>query len=374
MAALAFSKVAKTYGHGDEAVKAVQDMDLEIADGEFLALLGPSGCGKSSTLRMTVGLEEISGGEIRFDGKRVNELTPQQRNVAMGFENYSLYPNLTVEKNLRFPLEVAGTDRKAIDARVREIGELLEIGPIMDRLPAELSGGQQQRVSLGRALVRQPAAFILDEVMSHVDSQLKFRMLNDLADVHREFGRTTMYVTHDQLEALALADRIAVMHQSRLQQVGTRQDLFLKPSNTFVAGFIGEPAMNLIEAQVADGKIVLGDNDLQLPYADGGKLNGRKVTFGCRPQHLAVDPGSDDLRARIEVREYLGERVIYSLSAGSCRFKAVADAGSALKVGDVTGFRLPKERISFFDADTGDRIKSQGDSVGGTEEDRDGEV
>ncbi len=356
MAALSFSKVAKTYGSGEGAVRAVQDMDLEIADGEFLALLGPSGCGKSSTLRMTVGLEEISGGEISFDGKRVNELSPQERNVAMGFENYSLYPNLTVRGNLSFPLEIAGVPKSDAQARVKQVGELLDIGPIMDRMPSELSGGQQQRVSLGRALVRQPSAFILDEVMSHVDSQLKFRMLNDLAEVHREFGRTTMYVTHDQLEALALADRIAVMHQSRLQQVGTRQDLFLRPANTFVAGFIGEPAMNLMDAAVEGGKVVVGDGDMSLEPPGAEKLAGRELVFGCRPQHLEIDPESQDLRAEVEVREYLGERVVYSMRAGSSRFKVAGGADSALKVGDSTGFRLDGGQALFFDRSTGAAI------------------
>lgn len=356
MAALAFSKVAKTYGSGEDAVRAVQDMDLEIADGEFLALLGPSGCGKSSTLRMTVGLEEITGGEIRFDGKRVNELSPQERNVAMGFENYSLYPNLTVSGNLGFPLEIAGVPKAEAQERVRQVGELLDIGPIMDRMPSELSGGQQQRVSLGRALVRQPSAFILDEVMSHVDSQLKFRMLNDLAEVHREFGRTTMYVTHDQLEALALADRIAVMHESRLQQVGTRQDLFLRPANTFVAGFIGEPAMNLMDARVDGGRIVVGDGDMTLEPPGAEKLGGRELVFGCRPQHLEVDPESQSMRAVVEVREYLGERVVYSMRAGGSRFKAAAAADSSLKVGDATGFRLDGERALFFERESGARL------------------
>ena len=357
MAKLSFSKVSKTYGSGPDAVRAVQEMDFEIADGEFLALLGPSGCGKSSTLRMTVGLEEITGGEIRFDGKRVNELSPQQRNVAMGFENYSLYPNLTVEGNLRFPLEIAGEAKPEIDMRVRQVGEMLDIGPIMKSKPAELSGGQQQRVSLGRALVRQPAAFILDEVMSHVDSQLKIRMLNDLGNVHRQFGRTTMYVTHDQLEAMALADKIAVMHESRLQQVGTRQDVFLRPNNTFVASFIGEPAMNLLDAEAADGKLIFGNKDMTLALSLPAKINGQKITFGCRPSHLVVDPESDFLRAKIEVREYLGERVIYSLAAGNCRFKVVTDPSSSLKVGDVTGFSLDADKALFFDRESGVRVK-----------------
>lgn len=353
MAALTLAGVTKVYTSRGEDVQAVQDFDLDIQDGEFLALLGPSGCGKSSTLRMVVGLEEISSGEIRFDDKRVNELDPRERNVAMGFENYALYPNLTVRDNLRFPLEIAGQPEAKIVARVATISELLDIGPILEQKPPELSGGQQQRVSLGRALVREPAAFILDEVMSHVDSQLKFRMLDELARVHREVGRTTMYVTHDQLEALALADRIAVMNESRLQQVGTRQDLFLRPANTFVASFIGEPAMNLIECRFEAGKVVFGDNDMQLSHPGSEGLAGRDLILGCRPQHLEVDANSPEMRAEVTVREYLGERVVYSLAAGACTFKAVAPATSTFKPGDNIGCKLDLEYGVFFDATSG---------------------
>ena len=356
MAALSFQQVGKVYGNGATAVQAVQDLNLEIADGEFLALLGPSGCGKSSTLRMTVGLEEISAGEILFNGKCVNDQSPQQRNVAMGFENYSLYPNLTVAGNLKFPLEISGLAPAEIESRIKQVSNLLDIGPILNHKPTELSGGQQQRVSLGRALVRQPAAFILDEVMSHVDSQLKFRMLNDLADIHRQFGRTTMYVTHDQLEALALADRIAVMHQSRLQQVGTRQDLFLRPDNIFVASFIGEPAMNLIPAEIVDNKIMLGAAEMELPWPGLESLRGRKLIFGCRPQHLTPDPTSTSLRAEIVVREYLGERIIYSLKAGATTFKAATDADQTLRVGDTTGFQLAADQVLFFNPDDQARL------------------
>lgn len=351
MAELVLDQVAKTYRSGSAAVHAVQDFNLEIKDGEFLALLGPSGCGKSSTLRMVVGLEEISGGEIRFDGKRVNDLVPQERNVAMGFENYALYPNLTVRDNLRFPLEIAGESASKITERVTYISELLDIGPILESKPTELSGGQQQRVSLGRALVRQPAAFILDEVMSHVDSQLKFRMLDELAKVHREVGRTTMYVTHDQLEALALADRVAVMHEAKLQQVGTRQDLFHRPANTFVASFIGEPAMNLLACTYTDGKIVFGDNDMHLDYPATSNLNGQLI-FGIRPQNIEVDAAEQQLRAEITVREYLGERVVYSLTAGHSKFKAVAPATSTYKVGDTVGCKVTARDCVFFDATT----------------------
>ena len=356
MAKIQFSDVGKIYNSGKQAVRAVENFSLDIKDGEFLALLGPSGCGKSSTLRMTVGLEEITEGEIQFDGQRVNNLSPQQRNVAMGFENYSLYPNLTVEGNLRFPLEIAEQRPHEIDKEVSHIAELLDIADIMNLHPANLSGGQQQRVSLGRALVRKPAAFILDEVMSHVDAQLKFRMLRDLAQIHREFGRTTMYVTHDQLEALALADRIAVMHEARLQQVGTRQDLFLRPANTIVANFIGEPTMNMIEAKISGAEVVIGGGDLRMTLEGVERLAGHKLLFGCRPQHLKLAPLSPFLRSEVYLREYLGERIVLGLQAGNTTFKAIADSGCQLGKGDTTGFLLAREHVLFFDASTGDRI------------------
>lgn len=354
MAKLELKELGKTYAGRDGPVRAVEQFSLEVADGEFLALLGPSGCGKSSTLRMIVGLEEISDGEIHFDGKRVNELSPQERNVAMGFENYALYPNLTVRGNLSFPLELAGVPAAEIAQRIDRIAALLDIGAILESKPPSLSGGQQQRVSLGRALVREPAAFILDEVMSHVDAQLKFRMIDELGQVHREVGRTTVYVTHDQLEALALADRVAVMHQARLQQVGTRQELFLRPANTFVAGFIGEPAMNLLPCERADGALRLpGGMQLKHPGPAG---DAAKLLLGIRPQHMELRPDGQELRAEIKVREYLGERVVYSLAAGDATFKAVAPADSAQRPGDSVGFAVPPDRCVFFDAKSGDLL------------------
>lgn len=352
MAELKLRGVAKTYAGRGGAVRAVEELDLDVADGEFLALLGPSGCGKSSTLRMIVGLEDISAGEIAFDGRRVNELSPQERNVAMGFENYALYPNLTVRGNLAFPLELASVPAAEAERRINRIAALLDIGAILDSRPAALSGGQQQRVSLGRALVREPAAFILDEVMSHVDAQLKFRMIDELGKVHREVGRTTVYVTHDQLEALALADRIAVMHEARLQQVGTRQDLFLRPANTFVAGFIGEPAMNLLPCEAKDGTVALAGG-MRLRHPGPAAPPPAGLILGFRPQHLVPDPAAEDLRAEVRVREYLGERVVYSMAAGDAAFKAVAPAASSHRPGEALGFSLPPERCVFFDAATG---------------------
>ena len=364
MAALTLDNINKIYPVANKPpVHAVQDFSLEIADGEFLALLGPSGCGKSSTLRMVVGLEEITSGNLLFDGKRVNDLDPQKRNVAMGFENYALYPNLTVRRNLSFPLEIANVNQTEIDQRVNKITELLDIGSILDSKPPELSGGQQQRVSLGRALVRQPAAFILDEVMSHVDTQLKFKMLDELSQIHREIGRTTMYVTHDQLEALALADRVAVMHQAKLQQVGTRRDLFLQPANTFVAGFIGEPSMNILSCDYVDSKVVFGNGSMELGLSK--KPNAKPadgLLFGCRPQHMQIDPDSSDLRAEVLVREYLGERIIYTLtytdnnSSRKTTFKVVAKSDNLLKVGDTTGCKVVPEHCVFFDNGSGNLI------------------
>lgn len=357
VAQLILDKVNKVYSSTrGEPVHAVHDFSVSINDGEFMALLGPSGCGKSSTLRMVVGLEEITGGEILFDGKRINEIDPQGRNVAMGFENYSLYPNLSVCENLRFPLEIAGLPEQRIRERVDTISELLDIKSILENKPASLSGGQQQRVSLGRALVREPAAFILDEVMSHVDAQLKFRMLDELARIHREVGCTTMYVTHDQLEALALADRIAVMHQAKLQQYGTPQDLFLRPANVFVAGFIGDPAMNLITCEVTENKLVFGAGAMELQLRAATSLAGRKLWFGCRPQHLHVAPTAQSLRARVKVREYLGERVIYSMQAGPCNFKVAAPADNDMHPGDQFGCSVAEENCLFFDIDSGERI------------------
>ena len=231
MARVTLTDLNKIYPARDRSVHAVKDLNLTVEDGEYVALLGPSGCGKTSTLRMIVGLEGITSGTIAFDGKHVNELTPEQRNVAMAFETYALYPNFTVAENLAFPLEVRGLGKAERGREVARIAKLLRIESILEQKPTQLSGGQQQRVSLGRALIRDPAAFILDEVMSHLDAHLKFKMLFELKRIHRSLGKTTIYVTHDQVEALALADRIAVMSNAVLQQYGTRDDLYHRPVN-----------------------------------------------------------------------------------------------------------------------------------------------
>jgi multiple sugar transport system ATP-binding protein len=316
-------------------VHAVKDLNLTVEDGEFVALLGPSGCGKTSTLRMIVGLESITSGTIAFDGKPVNALTPEQRNVAMAFETYALYPNFTVADNLGFPLEVRGLAKADREREVARIAKLLRIESILDQKPGQLSGGQQQRVSLGRALIREPAAFILDEVMSHLDAHLKFQMLFELKRIHRSVGKTTIYVTHDQVEALALADRVAVMSNSLLQQYGTRDELYHRPANRFVADFIGEPPTNFFAAEIAEeaGALALKINGSSLAFRpDDQRMVAlrrqprRQATVGIRPQNLSLTPvaGGSSVTAWLILNEYLGEQSIVTLEAGGTSFRALA--------------------------------------------------
>ncbi len=338
---------------------AVQDLDLEVADGEFVALLGPSGCGKTSTLRMIVGLESITSGDIYFGSRRVNDLDPQTRNVAMAFESYALYPNFTVEENLAFPLEVRGFDLAERRKRAREVAEMLRIAPLLNEKPPSLSGGQQQRVSLGRALIRDPAVFILDEVMSHLDAHLKFQMLFDLKRLHRALKRTMIYVTHDQVEALALADRVAVMSEARLQQVGTRNELYNQPANVFVADFIGEPPTNLFEATpaVKDGRAFMhiagSDATFEISPRRARALSGlarETYILGIRPQNLVLANGSAGFAAEVVLNEYLGERSILTVHSGQATFRALVPPDTAAKRGDVVRLTVDPRDVMVFDA------------------------
>ena len=402
MASVKLSGVNKIYRSRGEPVHAVRDLDLEVGDGEFVALLGPSGCGKTSTLRMIVGLEEITSGEIAFDGRRVNELDPQRRNVAMAFETYALYPNFTVAQNLAFPLEVTGLPEAARAAKVREMAALLRLEDILDQMPGALSGGQQQRVSLGRALIREPAAFILDEVMSHIDTHLKFRMLFDLKRIHRDLGRTTIYVTHDQVEALALADRVAVMSQAELQQVGARNDLYHRPANVFVADFIGEPPTNFFPVRLRDAAngagparlhVEVEGSDLAFDLAPEHAARLRETgeerfIAGVRPQNLrlagtagdadagagaapaaraaaadgtgeaAPPAGGEDERfagtvaAEVAISEYLGEQVILTLRNGGSVFRALAPPETRARRGEPVRLRYAPRNVMVFSAST----------------------
>ncbi|MCY4260261.1 MAG: ABC transporter ATP-binding protein [Rhodobacteraceae bacterium] len=361
MARVELKSLNKIYGSGSHSVHAVQDLDLDIADGEFVALLGPSGCGKTSTLRMIVGLESVSSGEILFDGVSVTHREPQGRNVAMAFETYALYPNFTVEENLAFPLEVRGLDAATRRRKSREIAEILQITDILGATPPELSGGQQQRVSLGRALIRDPSVFILDEVMSHLDAHLKFQMMFDLKRLHRELGRTIVYVTHDQVEALALADRVAVMSDARMQQVGDRNTLYNRPTNVFVADFIGEPPTNFFKAEVRIGKdrpvLVVPDSDIRLTpgpaMAQAVMESGRSaVIAGIRPQSLHLSQSQGALQARVAINEYLGERSMLTVTNGSARFQCLAPPEVRAGVGETVQLDYSPDSIMVFDPES----------------------
>jgi multiple sugar transport system ATP-binding protein len=364
MARVVLDSVNKVYPSGHGAVHAVRDLTMAVEDGEFVALLGPSGCGKTSTLRMIVGLEAITSGVIRFDGQAVNALSPEQRNVAMAFETYALYPSFTVAENLGFPLEVRGLDRASREDRVRYIAKLLRIEDILDQRPGQLSGGQQQRVSLGRALIRDPAVFILDEVMSHLDAHLKFQMLFELKRLHQSVGKTMVYVTHDQMEALALADRVAVMNDGLLQQFGTRDELYHRPVNRFVADFIGEPPTNFFEttpSEEADGfwLKVAGARTLRFRPTARRITSLRRsrrnaVVVGLRPQSLFLEPrpGSEALEAAVDLNEYLGEHAILTLRDGAATFRALAGPDVACEEGELVRLHYRPEDVLIFDKET----------------------
>ena len=356
MTEVRIEKVNKIYERGN--VHAVQNLNLQIKNGEFVALLGPSGCGKTSTLRMIVGLEAISSGTILFDDVIVNDLTPEQRNVAMAFESYALYPNLSIAENLAFPLEVRGIPLGERTKEVNRIAEMLQITELLDQRPGQLSGGQQQRVSLGRALIREPAVFILDEVLSHLDAHLKFQMLFELKKIHYSLSKTMVYVTHDQMEALALSDRVAVMANAKLQQFGNRNELYHKPVNRFVADFIGEPSTNFLNARVSsvDQKIVLEVNAALRFCPDSRRQDLIKekglaeVLIGIRPQYLTLQDGpvKESVTAEVLINEYLGERNILEVENGSEKFRAVVPPECRAVRGDrVTLFYEPNHVLAF---------------------------
>jgi multiple sugar transport system ATP-binding protein len=320
LARVSFEHVEKVYPGG---VRALIDCSLEVADGELLVLVGPSGCGKSTLLRLLSGLEEPSAGTIRIDGRDVGAESPQSRNVAMVFQDYALYPHMTVRENLAFPLRMKKLERDAITSRVAKTAELLELGALLERLPRQLSGGQRQRVAMGRALVREPAAFLLDEPLSNLDAKLRSQVRAEIETLQRRTGTTMLYVTHDQVEAMTLGDRVAVLHEGRLQQVAPPRELYERPANVFVAGFIGSPPMNLFAARVAkdaNGRLALAvaGSLLALPDAlldAAAKHEGADITAGVRPESLALvapnTPGA--LPARVEQVELLGHESLVHL-------------------------------------------------------------
>ena len=358
MAEVEFRNVTRRYA-GD--VVALKDFTLTVADGEFLILVGPSGCGKSTALRMLAGLDRPTSGEIRIGDTIVNGLAPGERDIAMVFQNYALYPHMSVYRNLAYGLRQRKTPRAEIDRRVRETAALLEIDKLLDRKPGQLSGGQRQRVAMGRALVRRPQAFLLDEPLSNLDAKLRNQVRGDLKRLHRELPVTSIYVTHDQVEAMTLGDRLCVMSGGEIQQIGTPDDIYNHPANTFVAAFMGSPPMNLVAAEVRSGVVHVGDAPLAAVSAPEGL-----VTVGVRPEHLQLRDRVADglLPARVDVVEPLGSHVLVTAlvdtgGAQATRVIVHAPAGTDLPPGTRIGLELPAERTYFFDAETGNARRSR---------------
>ncbi|WGW03442.1 ABC transporter ATP-binding protein [Tropicibacter oceani] len=347
MAEIQLRNLSKRWG----SFVGVKDFNLTIADREFLVLLGPSGCGKTTTMRMIAGLEDPTGGEILVDGKVVNDLEPKDRDVAMVFQSYALYPNMNVYENIRFPLRVRGTPQAEHDEKVRRASAMVELDDFLHRKPAELSGGQRQRVALARAIVRQPNVFLMDEPLSNLDAKLRVSTRAQIKNLSHELAITTIYVTHDQIEAMTLADRVVVMEKGIVQQVGSPTEIYDRPANTFVASFVGSPAMNLIQGTMAGGTFTAPATRITgLDAPDG------PITLGFRAEDAEVTPEGGEIAAPIYTLELLGDATMVSLRIGGVLVSAKTDKSFRAEIGDPISIRVPREHCHLFDAGTGARL------------------
>jgi sn-glycerol 3-phosphate transport system ATP-binding protein len=355
MAAISLRKVEKTYGHGPKAVKVIHGIDAEIANGEFVVIVGPSGCGKSTLLRMVAGLEDISVGEIAIGGRVVNTLEPAERDIAMVFQNYALYPHMSVYGNMAYGLKIAKVPKAEIDVRVKKAAGILELGALLERKPRELSGGQRQRVAMGRAIVRQPAVFLFDEPLSNLDAKLRAQTRLEIQKLHRELGITSLFVTHDQVEAMTLAQRMIVMNAGRMEQFGTPEDVYQRPASTFVAGFIGSPPMNLLRGQADGSRFTTGGQTLPLPQA---APRAGELTLGLRPEHaLWAEGGTGTWELQVDVVETLGaERLVYCRLGEQLFTVRIEGTLAPPQPGDRVPLRVPPERLHWFDAKSGARV------------------
>jgi multiple sugar transport system ATP-binding protein len=355
MATVTFEHVTKRYGD----VLAVDALDLEIRDGEFMVLVGPSGCGKTTSLRMIAGLEEITEGTLRIGDRVVNDVAPKDRDIAMVFQSYALYPHMSVYDNLAFGLKLRKVPKSEIDRRVKEAAETIQLGDLLNRKPKELSGGQRQRVALGRAIVREPAVFLMDEPLSNLDAKLRVQTRAEIARLHQRLKTTIVYVTHDQVEAMTMGSRIAVMSKAQLQQVGTPQELYDRPANKFVAGFIGSPSMNFVEGKVAGegAKAALEAPGISIPLPPRfkeslGGASGRAVTIGFRPEHLELGAGSSgtaSISATADVVEYLGNEELIHVSVADADLVAVISSEHRVRPGDSLTLSLPLDKVHVFE-------------------------
>jgi len=356
MAVVRLTDIVKTYG----AMQVVHGISLDVQDGEFIVLVGPSGCGKSTLLRMIAGLESISGGDVVIGDEIVNDLPPKERNIAMVFQNYALYPHMRVSQNMGFSLRLAGRPRAEIDREVSRAAKILDLESLLDRYPKELSGGQRQRVAMGRAIVRDPQVFLFDEPLSNLDAMLRVAMRGEIKALHQRLQTTTIYVTHDQIEAMTMADRIVVMRNGRIEQVGTPIELYDMPANTFVATFIGSPAMNLLAGKVAlDGgaprlRDATGRPTWPLPGAAAALGEGRPVTLGIRPESLVIDPAG--VAATVVVTEPTGAETHIVMESGGVHVTGVFRERRNYRPGDALRVTMAPESCHLFDPDSGTRI------------------
>lgn len=353
-----FKNVSKTFG--DTCV--VDDLSLEIDDGEFVVLLGPSGCGKTTTLRMLAGLETVSAGDIYIGAERINDVQTQHRDLAMVFQSYALYPHMTIAENIAYPLRVRKLDKNERIKRVNHVAAMLEIESLLERKPRQLSGGERQRVALARAIVREPRAYLMDEPLSNLDARLRVQMRGELKRLQHQLGTTTIYVTHDQAEAMTLASRVAVMHKGRLQQFDSPLNVYDQPANRFVAEFVGSPSMNLVDGKLDlesgaffSDPIRISLNELQLSKLRGSTEAGAQVTLGIRPEHIRVsaDPHNGAIAASVYVTELMGNETFVFLTVGANRLIARASADFRAELESRVWLQLATEKIHFFDAETG---------------------
>ncbi|WP_182086685.1 sn-glycerol-3-phosphate ABC transporter ATP-binding protein UgpC [Aureimonas sp. ME7] len=350
MAPVTIRNVQKSYG----SVATIHGVSVDIADGEFVVLVGPSGCGKSTLLRMLAGLEEISDGEILIGGRVVNDLAAKERDIAMVFQNYALYPHMSVADNMGFALKLKNAAKAEIEKRVRPAAEILGLTPLLDRFPRQLSGGQRQRVAMGRAIVRDPQVFLFDEPLSNLDAKLRVSMRAEIKNLHQRLGTTVVYVTHDQIEAMTMADKIVVMRDGRVEQIGAPLDLYDRPANTFVAGFIGSPAMNFVEGRVEEGAFVTADGHrLDLPATACSARPG-PATYGVRPEHARIADGGVPIR--VEVVEPTGSEVMVGARLGDQPISCLFRERLSLRPGETVPVVFEAKTSHLFDAGTGLRL------------------
>ena len=351
MAALSLNNLIKVY----EKTEVLHGIDLEVDDGEFIVLVGPSGCGKSTTLRMIAGLEEVSGGEISIAGRLVNNLEPKERDIAMVFQNYAIYPHMSVRKNIGFGLHTAKMSKPDKESRIDEVAAILGMTDLLDRRPNQLSGGQRQRVAIGRAMVRNPSVFLFDEPLSNLDAQLRTQMRLEIKKLHQRVGNTIVFVTHDQVEAMTLADRIVIMRDGHIQQVGTPFEVFHQPANIFVAQFIGAPSMNMIEGTWGDGAVHMQDG-LTVPARGHDAASGSPVILGLRPDDLVVGDAEPLFEGEVSVLEPLGADTLVYVSVNGSEVIAKAPGRSPPELCATVQLSASPENIYLFDAQSGEAL------------------